>query len=44
MRTALLCLLLSGCASSFDGVCGAVPLGNTDGGVAVVRVHCEPVK
>ncbi len=43
MKALLLCLLLFGCASSFDGICGAVPIGNTDGGVAVVRVHCEAV-
>ena len=37
----LLVVILPGCASSFQGICGARPLGQTDGGVAVLQVHCE---
>lgn len=34
---------LSGCApaATFTGICALQPVGVTDGGVAVARVHCE---
>lgn len=35
--------MLSACASGpFSGMCAVQPVGQTDGGVAVVRVYCEP--
>lgn len=41
MRALVLVLLLSGCASNFTGICGARPIGQSDGGVAYLAVHCE---
>ena len=34
---------LSGCSTpaTFSGICALQPVGTTDGGVAVARVHCE---
>lgn len=37
----LLALLVSGCATSFVGLCGVQPLGQTDTGVVVASVRCE---
>lgn len=37
-------VIISGCAGSFDGVCGAIPLGQNEQGVAFLRVHCEAAK
>lgn len=39
--TILLTLGMTGCASSFSGICGAVPIGQNESGVAFLRVHCE---
>lgn len=43
MKAILLALILSGCAQSFDGICGAVGIGQNEQGVSFVRVHCEPM-
>ena len=41
MKTAvLICLLLSGCTQSFIGICGVVPMGQSDQGIVFARVHC----
>lgn len=35
--------MLSACASGpFKGVCALEPIGQTDSGIAVARVYCEP--
>ena len=36
-----LILVLSGCTQSFTGICGAVPMGQNEQGIAFLRVHCE---
>lgn len=39
----LLCLSLAGCATpqTFVGVCGFMPLGQNEQGIAFARVHCQ---
>ena len=34
--------LLSGCAQEFSGVCGVVPIGQDEHGIAYARVYCRP--
>lgn len=37
-------VMLSGCATTFEGICGLKPLGSSDAGVAFAAVRCEAVK
>lgn len=40
----LFIVILAGCASSFQGICGVVGMGQNDSGVAFVRVRCEAME
>ena len=40
----VLLVLLSGCASTFTGICGVAPLGQNESGVAFLRVRCEAME
>lgn len=37
-------LALQGCTSSFQGICGAVPIGQNEQGIAFLRVKCEAME
>lgn len=38
----MILLPLVGCSGPFKGVCAVHPIGQTDSGIAVARVYCEP--
>ena len=44
MKLALLALLLSGCASGFSGLCAVKPIGQSEQGIAFVKIQCESDK
>lgn len=44
MKAMILCLLLSGCASTFNGVCAVRPIGQNEEGITFLAAQCEAAK
>lgn len=41
MRALILLLLLSGCSSTFNGVCAVRPIGQNEQGITFLATQCE---